>query len=87
MYPGNKNHPNGRLRLLYEANPIAFIAEQAGGAATDGVKRILDVLPHDIHQRTPLIVGGAVEMDELQNCVRPTSKNYPQKKEFYLFKH
>jgi len=50
------------LRLLYEANPLAFIAEQAGGAATDGSARILDIAPADIHQRTPLIIGSPVEV-------------------------
>lgn len=70
IYPQNKNHPEGRLRLLYEANPIAFIAEQAGGEATNGIKRILDVSPQDIHQRTPLIVGGKVEMNELEKYLR-----------------
>lgn len=64
VYPQNKNYPEGRLRLLYEANPIAFIAEQAGGMATNGSQPILDIQPKDLHQRTPLIVGGKVEMTE-----------------------
>jgi len=58
LYPPTTSHPNGKLRLLYEANPMAYIAEQAGGSATDGEGRILDIQPRDIHQRTPLIVGG-----------------------------
>lgn len=62
LYPENKTYPAGRLRLLYEANPIAFIAEQAGGKATDGTDPILDIQPNDLHQRTPLVVGGAIEM-------------------------
>jgi fructose-1,6-bisphosphatase I len=66
LYPANSDNPTGRLRLLYEANPIAFLAEQAGGVATDGRQRILDVEPVDIHQRTPLLVGGRVEMTELE---------------------
>ncbi|MGI9519271.1 MAG: class 1 fructose-bisphosphatase [Pirellulaceae bacterium] len=65
MYPPTREHPQGKLRLLYEANPIAMIAEQAGGAASDGRQRILDVQPENIHQRTPLIVGSRVEMQRL----------------------
>ena len=64
MYPPTKSHSEGKLRLLYEANPIAFIAEQAGGVATDGEQRILDIQPNGIHQRTPLVVGSRVEMEE-----------------------
>jgi fructose-1,6-bisphosphatase I len=60
------------LRLLYEANPIAFLAEQAGGMAVDGERRILDILPETIHQRTPLIVGSDVEMDEFFRCTGGT---------------
>lgn len=69
MYPPTKSHPQGKLRLLYEANPIAFIAEQAGGVALGGKGRILDLQPTDIHQRTPLIVGSEVEMQEFQRCL------------------
>ena len=64
MYPPTRTHAEGKLRLLYEANPIAFIAEQAGGIATDSNMRILDVQPSEIHQRTPLVVGSRVEMTE-----------------------
>ncbi len=65
MYPPTKDFASGKLRLLYEANPIAIIAEQAGGAASDGRQRILDIQPETIHQRTPLIVGSQVEMERL----------------------
>jgi fructose-1,6-bisphosphatase I len=58
LYPPTSEHPTGKLRLLYEANPIAFLAEQAGGIATDGRQRILDIVPESIHQRVALIVGG-----------------------------
>ena len=63
LYPGDRTSPEGKLRLMYEANPLGFIAEQAGGAASTGAERILDVKPEKLHQRTPLIVGnrGAVE--------------------------
>lgn len=68
LYPPTTSYPRGKLRLLYEANPMAFIAEQTGGSATDGEGRILDIQPDDIHQRTPLIVGGKVEMEEFERC-------------------
>lgn len=61
-YPPNTKSPKGKLRLLYEANPLAFIVEQAGGAATDGTKRILDVQPTELHQRTPLYIGSKDEI-------------------------
>jgi fructose-1,6-bisphosphatase I len=66
IYPPNTDYPDGRLRLLYEANPVAFLAEQAGGAASNGAQRLLDVAPHNLHQRTPLIVGGAGEMADFE---------------------
>lgn len=63
LYPPTDDYPQGKLRLLYEANPLAFIAEQAGGAAIDGQSRILDIEPTEIHQRTPLVIGGKVEVE------------------------
>jgi len=62
-YPANSKSPKGKLRLLYEANPLAFIVEQAGGAATDGRTRILDVSPSELHQRTPLYIGSKDEVE------------------------
>ena len=59
MYPGDSASPNGKLRLLYEANPMAFIVEQAGGRATDGKRRILEIEPTELHQRTPLYLGSS----------------------------
>lgn len=58
MYPPDARKPAGKLRLLYEAAPLAFICEQAGGRATDGERDILDVQPHSLHQRTPLYIGS-----------------------------
>ena len=58
LYPADTRHPKGKLRLMYEANPLAFIAEQAGAAATDGNQRILDIVPSKLHERTPLFVGS-----------------------------
>lgn len=65
LYPPTKQAPDGKLRLLYEANPLAFIVEQAGGAASDGKKRILDKQPTTLHERTPLIIGSQAEVDKV----------------------
>jgi fructose-1,6-bisphosphatase I len=62
-YPANTKSTRGKLRLLYEANPLAFIVEQAGGAASDGANRILDVAPTELHQRTPLYIGSASDVE------------------------
>jgi fructose-1,6-bisphosphatase I len=69
LYPPTAKVPNGKLRLLYEANPMAMIAEQAGGAAVNGPTRIMELQPEKIHQRTPLIVGSKVEVEALQKAV------------------
>jgi fructose-1,6-bisphosphatase I len=61
-YPADAKSPKGKLRLLYEANPMAFLFEQAGGAATDGTQRILDTKPSELHQRTPLILGSSEDV-------------------------
>jgi fructose-1,6-bisphosphatase I len=58
IYPGTKSSPNGKLRLLYECSPLAFIIEQAGGIASDGRERILNVQPKELHQRSPLFIGS-----------------------------
>ncbi|HIF9449982.1 TPA: class 1 fructose-bisphosphatase [Photobacterium damselae] len=58
LYPSTLTHPNGKLRLLYECNPMAFIVEQAGGCASDGINRILDLKPQELHQRVPFFVGS-----------------------------
>jgi fructose-1,6-bisphosphatase I len=65
MYPPTARYDSGKLRLLYEANPIAFIAEQAGGMATDGHRRIMEIEPDSLHQRAPLFVGSKYEMERL----------------------
>jgi fructose-1,6-bisphosphatase I len=62
LYPPTESHPSGKLRLLYEANPLALIAEQAGGVATNGEQSILNIIPKGIHQRTPLVIGGRSEV-------------------------
>ena len=58
LYPPTSQHSNGKLRLLYECNPIAFLAEQAGGAASNGTKRVMEVEPKELHQRTPFYCGN-----------------------------
>ena len=58
IYSNTSDAPNGRLRLLYECSPLAWIAEEAGAKASDGVNRILDIIPNDLHQRTPLFIGS-----------------------------
>ncbi len=63
FYPADEKHPKGKLRLLYEAAPLAFIVEQAGGAATDGRRRILDIVPDNLHQRTPLVIGSKRDVE------------------------
>ena len=66
MYPTTRDKPKGKLRLMYECNPFAFIVEMAGGRATDGKKRILEVEPTDLHQRSALFIGSPLMMDELE---------------------
>lgn len=58
IYPANKRDPEGKLRLMYEANPMAFLVEQAGGRASTGFERILDIVPRALHQRIPLYIGS-----------------------------
>ena len=76
MYPRDSKEPAraGRLRLLYEVNPIAFIVEQAGGLASTGRERILDIVPNALHQRVPLIFGArgkAATMIALRKTILP----------------
>eukprot|EP00668_Euglena_longa_P046334 GGOE01062019.1.p1 GENE.GGOE01062019.1~~GGOE01062019.1.p1 ORF type:complete len:557 (+),score=130.41 GGOE01062019.1:23-1693(+) len=64
-YPSDTKSPNGKLRLLYEAAPMSFLIEQAGGKSTTGLVRVMDIPPKTVHQRVPLMMGGADEIDEL----------------------
>ncbi len=70
MYPGTADKPNGKLRLLYECNPFAYIVEKAGGKATNGSQRILDVQPTELHQRTPFFIGSIGMMEELESYLK-----------------
>ncbi|RBM47205.1 class 1 fructose-bisphosphatase [Vibrio tarriae] len=66
LYPSTQSHPNGKLRLLYECNPMAFLIEQAGGLASDGVHRIMDIKPTELHQRVPFFVGSKNMVHKVQ---------------------
>jgi fructose-1,6-bisphosphatase I len=73
LYPADTKNVRGKLRLLYEASPMAFIAEQAEGSATDGVRRILDIVPTDLHQRTPLVIGSREDVGYVADTLRRTA--------------
>jgi fructose-1,6-bisphosphatase I len=73
LYPidyRNSDYPSGKLRLLYEAAPMAFIVEQAGGKASDGVQNIMDVNPKEVHQRTPLFIGSKADVEFVERFVK-----------------
>ncbi len=70
MYPSYSHAPNGKLRLLYECNPMAFIAEQAGGKGTDGFKRILEIEPTELHQRVPFFCGSLEMVEKAEEFMR-----------------
>jgi len=70
LYPADSTNPRGKLRLLYEASPMAFIAEQAEGSATDGTNRILDIMPTGLHQRTPLVIGSRLDVGFVADTLR-----------------
>lgn len=74
LYPSTQKNPSGKLRLLYEANALALLIEQAGGAATDGQRRILDIQPESLHQRTPLIIGSRNMVDQVKGLIQASSK-------------
>ena len=73
LYPGTTDKPGGKLRLLYECNPFAYIVEMAGGRATDGKQRILEIIPTELHERTPFFVGSKDMMDELDTYIQKDS--------------
>lgn len=74
LYPGDTKNKKGKLRLLYEANPLAFIIDQAGGMATDGNENILDIIPNDLHQKTPLIIGSKFEVETYLKFIKGEMK-------------
>ncbi len=72
-YPKDSKNPSGKLRLLYECNPMAFIMEQAGGKASTGSKRILDIQPTKIHERQPIFCGSPADVDEIERLYASTA--------------
>lgn len=70
MYPATTDSPNGKLRLLYECNPLAFIVEQAGGKASDGHRRIMEIEPTSLHQRVPYFAGSEEMVDKVEALIR-----------------
>jgi len=70
IYPSYSQSPNGKLRLLYECNPMAFLAEQAGGKATDGFRRILEIEPTELHQRIPFFCGSITMVEKAEEFMR-----------------
>lgn len=67
-YPGDSKNPNGKLRLLYESAPMSFIMEQAGGLATTGTQRVMEIEPEVVHQRIPVIMGSKNDVEEVMKA-------------------
>lgn len=79
IYPSTASHPTGKLRLLYECNPMAFLAEQAGGKASDGKNRILDIIPKKLHERAPFFVGNRSMVEDAERFIAEFPDDaYPQ---------
>lgn len=78
FYPGDMQSPMGKLRLMYEAQPLAFIAEQAGGYASDGLQNILDIQPADLHQRVPFFVGNRDLVEKAEHFLHEHDQEYLQ---------
>jgi fructose-1,6-bisphosphatase I len=79
IYPSTASHPAGKLRLLYECNPMAFLAEQAGGKASDGKNRILDIVPQKLHERAPFFVGNSSMVEDAERFIAQfPDEAYPQ---------
>lgn len=76
IYPPTSSSPTGKLRLLYECNPLAFIAEQAGGKATDGFKRILEIQPQELHQRVPIFIGSTEMVEQAEEFMEQYSEEF-----------
>ncbi|NQX77076.1 class 1 fructose-bisphosphatase [Gilvibacter sp.] len=74
MYPSTSKNPDGKLRLLYECNPMAFLAEQAGGKASNGFQRILDIEPTELHQRVPFFCGSTTMVEKAESCMKKAAK-------------
>lgn len=79
LYPGTVKKPEGKLRLLYESAPLAFLIEQAGGRASTGSQEILDVVPEKLHQRTPLIIGSKDDVALVESFIQQQAKEQGEK--------
>ena len=75
LYPTGTKSPKGKLRLLYECNPLAFITEQAGGRATDGYQRIMDIKPEELHQRVAYFVGSTAMVLEAESFIHSADRS------------
>jgi fructose-1,6-bisphosphatase I len=80
LYPGTVKNPEGKLRLLYETAPLAFLIEQAGGKASDGTKRLLDIVPTKLHQRTPLVIGSREDVELVESFVEEHRRRQQEQK-------
>jgi len=78
LYPQTKKDKQGKLRLMYECNPLAFIAEQSGGMATDGINRIMEITPTHIHQRVPLFIGSEEMVSKAKMFIEAYEAEHPQ---------
>ena len=76
IYPGTTKSKQGKLRLLYECNPAAFLAEQAGGKASDGFRRMLDIQPKELHERMPLFVGPTHMVEKAEEFMQKFSPEF-----------
>ncbi|PPS40689.1 class 1 fructose-bisphosphatase [Chroococcidiopsis sp. TS-821] len=79
LYPGTTKKPEGKIRLLYESAPLAFLIEQAGGRASTGTQEILDVVPEQLHQRTPLIIGSRENVELVESFIQQQAKAHSEK--------
>ncbi|AFZ30191.1 D-fructose 1,6-bisphosphatase [Gloeocapsa sp. PCC 7428] len=79
LYPGTTKKPDGKIRLLYESAPLAFLIEQAGGRASTGTQEILDVVPEQLHQRTPLIIGSKENVALVESFIQQQAKEQSEK--------
>lgn len=80
LYPGTNKNPLGKLRLLYESAPLAFLAEQAGGSASTGTERLLSYVPTEIHQRTPLVIGSTEDVQLVESFIQDRSRRDTEEK-------
>ena len=76
MYPADTTSPNGKLRLVYELNPMAFIVEQAGGRATNGHQRIMELQPESLHQRMPCFMGSSQDVREVESFLQQYGEEF-----------